>query len=361
MTSTTLTDADPFAGIARKNLPMNAKSPRSLAEAFVAESILEPKYDGWRILAYVGANEVKLYSRTGNRYDGQVPLIEGELLANFPEGTWLDGEIVAMTIDGDRVNVEWGLAQSVMSTTRHLHPRHGDVSYVAFDLLSHPTMAPVLAEHVGREASDSDLRGYPLRLRRAALDACFCQGDFRYVMQSPALEPTEASHDANLAQGFEGSVVKSLNASYLSGQRGGGWWKLKPQATIDAIIMGYKEGENSFTGLVGAIVFGQYATCESCNGSGSFNGGNACPDCGGSVDSDSPTNGKVLTERGRCSGMTMKVREEISADRDGFLGRVVEIAHMGVSIGSEESGRFRHPQFKRFRDDKLPEQVTLHD
>ena len=48
--------------------------------------------------------------------------------------------------------------------------------------------------------------------------------------------------------------VKSLDATYRSGQRGAGWFKLKPQTTIDAVIMGYQEGRNGFSGLVGAIM-----------------------------------------------------------------------------------------------------------
>lgn len=326
--------SDPLAALPPAHLAQNAKAPRSLAEAFSArDAIIEPKYDGWRMLAHVTDEGVRLYSRTGNRYDGALPLVEGELLANFPAGTWLDGEAVAMTVEADRVNIEWGVAQSVLSRggNGNLHPLHSRVTYVAFDVLAHPTIAPVLAQHVGIDATDSDLRGYPLRLRRAALDACFRNVGMRHVALAPMMEATEASHDANLAQGFEGSIVKSLDATYRSGQRGAGWFKLKPQTTIDAIIMGYQEGRNGFSGLVGAIIFGQY-----------------------------DAEGR-LVERGRCSGMDMRTRIAISENRDEHLGRVVEIAHMGVSVGQGESGRFRHPQFKRFRDDRLPETVEIHD
>jgi ATP-dependent DNA ligase len=90
--------------------------------------------------------------------------------------------------------------------------------------------------------------------------------------------------------------------------------------------MGYKEGQNGFTGMVGAIVFGQYDETGA------------------------------LTERGRCSGMDLATRREISENRDGFLGSVIEVAHHGVI-----KNKLRHPQFKRFRPDKNAEQVLIHN
>jgi ATP-dependent DNA ligase len=108
--------------------------------------------------------------------------------------------------------------------------------------------------------------------------------------------------------------------------------RLKPQTTIDAVIMGFKPGENGFSGLVGAVVFGQY-----------------------------DENG-TLVERGRCSGMDMRTRIDMTQNFESkWMGAVVEIAHMGVSIGEGESGRFRHPQFKRRRTDKALHEVVIHD
>lgn len=136
-----------------------------------------------------------------------------------------------------------------------------------------------------------------------------------------------------LAQGYEGSIVKWLDAPYRSGVRGQGFFKLKGTARIDAIVVGYEEGKGGFAGLVGALRFGQY-----------------------------DTNG-VLVDRGSCSGMSMELRETISADRDAYLGAVIEIQHMGLQEPTKANphGSFRHPQFKRLRLDKAPESVTLHD
>jgi hypothetical protein len=46
--------------------------------------------------------------------------------------------------------------------------------------------------------------------------------------------------------------------------------------------------------------------------------------------------------------MNMKLRKAMTDDPEKFIGTAISVAHMGVM----ESGKFRHPQFKRLRDDK---------
>jgi ATP-dependent DNA ligase len=127
-------------------------------------------------------------------------------------------------------------------------------------------------------------------------------------------------------------MVKWLDAPYGSGKRGAGWWKLKPQATVDVVVMGYKPGEGSFEGLVGAIMFGQY------------------------------DNGKLIY-RGKCSGMDLTERYDFTENADDYIGTVIEVAHMGLMEPSSEYplGAFRHPQFKRTRPDRNAESVVRHD
>jgi hypothetical protein len=49
--------------------------------------------------------------------------------------------------------------------------------------------------------------------------------------------------------------------------------------------------------------------------------------------------------------MTDKVRADMLANPDNYVGKIVEITHNGVL----DSGKLRHPRFKRMRDDKAPE------
>src|SRR5688500_1152550 len=91
--------------------------------------VVEGKWDGWRILAHVWEEPVGIdddnvpimekrvsrYSRNGKTYNGKLPKVEAELIENFPAGTWLDGEAVAIRVEEGQVISEWKIAQSVLS------------------------------------------------------------------------------------------------------------------------------------------------------------------------------------------------------------------------------------------------------
>jgi len=302
-------------------LPSAPTDPSELAqnaEAFKGSSLRfdtprwvgEPKLDGWRILIHVSEDGVHLFSRTGKCYDGHLPGIEAEVEA-LPPGTWLDGEAVALQVNDGQVTHDWSVVQSVLGSSR---PRAAALSekitFVAFDLIAHGGI---------------DARRLSYAKRRQLLTTLFDQHDFDRLMLVPQVTPTDDSLHRLLAQGFEGMIVKDTLAPYASGKRGAGWLKVKPQETLDAVVMDFTVGENGFTGLVGAVVFGLH-----------------------------DAKGK-LVEAGRCSGMTMTVRQDMTDRPRHWLGAVIEVKHMGQM----PSGGYRHPQFHRRRDDKAREACVL--
>jgi ATP-dependent DNA ligase len=304
------------AAAAAGKLAQNAEPTKSFPVVNAANEIGEMKYDGWRILAVVRDDHVDFYSRSGKTYNGLLPIIEGELLANCPPGTILDGEVVALTVqDGNIVN-EWGTTQSVM-TKLGGHAAAAKISYMVFDLIAHA--------HI-------DARPLAFEKRRKFLKRIFDGGKFTKVKLTPQVEPTKEVYAKLLAQGFEGMIVKRLDAPYASDKReGAGWRKAKPTTTIEAVVMGFTEGKNGFKGMVGAVVFGQH---------------------------DEQGN---LIERGKCSGMDMRTRLDMTHHPEKWEGKVIELKHEGVNIGQTDSGRFRFPRFKRVRPDRAPESVMLHD
>lgn len=102
------------------------------------------------------------------------------------------------------------------------------------------------------------------------------------------------------------------------------WSKRKAEPTTDLVIIGYTDGRPGKTGKmigkVGALMLGLHGGAHVCN----------------------------------CSGMDDAVRDEITANRDAYLGKVVEVRYQYVGSG----GGLRHPRFVRFRDDKRPEECT---
>lgn len=302
----------PGAPTSATDLAQNAATlkPGQTVASFKGERFVgEPKLDGWRLLAHRTENGVHLYSRSAQSYTGSLPKIEAEIAATFPPGTWLDGEAVALRIEGGQLVHDWASVQSVLgSGTAKAAAQSDGISYMVFDLLAH---------------GDIDARGVPFAKRRELLERAFEGTELQRLILIPQLQPTEATVDALLAQGFEGMVVKDRQARYASGKRGHGWTKIKPATTEDVVVMGFKPGENGFAGMVGAVVFGQYVEGE-------------------------------LVERGRCSGMNMQTRKAMTADPDAWLGTVIEISRWDIM----ESGSFRHPQMKRKRSDKAPHECT---
>lgn len=269
--------------------------------------VLEPKMDGWRLLVYVAEDGIHLYTHTGSCHDGKLPAIEAEF-AQLPPGTWIDGEAVSFKIDGAFVVHEWNSVQKCLGAGKDKAIALSDsITYVAFDLISHAGI---------------DARSLPFSKRRDLLEAIFMMREWERVILTPQALPSDEQLEAFVAQGFEGGVIKNLGARYASGQRGQGQLKLKPQETDDFVVMDYKPGESGFTGMVGAIVFGSYRE-------------------------------GALVERGRCSGMDMAMRLRITKTPEAFLGKVVEVKHMG-----HMKDGFRHPQFLRWRPDKTAKECV---
>src|SRR5437016_11157451 len=100
----------------------------------------EIKFDGYRAVAVKSDNRVSLFSRRRKSFDHHYPLIV-EALAELPEGSVVDGEIVALDESG-RPN--FNLLQNFRSEASRIH-------YFIFDLLI---------------CNDRDLTGLTLSERR---------------------------------------------------------------------------------------------------------------------------------------------------------------------------------------------------
>jgi len=111
---------------------------------------------------------------------------------------------------------------------------------------------------------------------------------------------------------YDGEGVVFKNGNLLD------WAKYKPTLTADLIVTGFKDGRGKYVGKVGSV------------------------EC-------SLADGTVVAYVG---GMTDETRDELSADREAFLGRVVEVAYQRV----EARGGLRHPRWVRLRDDKRAEE-----
>jgi ATP-dependent DNA ligase len=106
-------------------LPQLARSRTSLPEG--DGWAYEPKWDGFRAVAFVDGSDVYLQSRNGKPLGRYFP----EVLAAFPAGRYvLDGEIVAASFDtlGQRIHPAKSRIDRLATET--------PARFIAFDLLA---------------------------------------------------------------------------------------------------------------------------------------------------------------------------------------------------------------------------------
>jgi ATP-dependent DNA ligase len=203
-------------------LPQLARSRTSLPEG--DGWAYEPKWDGFRAIAFVDGDAVELQSRNGKDLTRYFPEVAGSL----PAGRYvLDGEIVASSFDtlGQRIHPARSRIERLSKET--------PARFVAFDLLAQ---------------GDETLLERSYDERRAALE------------QVGGLELTPVVRSAQDAQRWlheeEGVIAKETAASYQPGERTG-MVKIKRVRTIDAVVMGWRPGKAENT--VGALILGLHA------------------------------------------------------------------------------------------------------
>jgi ATP-dependent DNA ligase len=208
-------------------LPQLAKTAKSLPTG--DGWVYEPKWDGFRSLAFVDGGEVYLQSRSGKSLSRYFPEL------SFPEGRYvLDGEIVLFGADGqpdfDALGNRIHPAESRINMLAEQTPTR----FIAFDLLS---------------LGDEVLLELPQAERRDRLETVVDTP----VDLTPATEdPAEA---APWLQGAEGVIAKRQEAPYRPGERVG-MTKIKRLRTIDAVVAGWRPGKEPNT--VGSLMLGLY-------------------------------------------------------------------------------------------------------
>ena len=189
----------------------------------------EPKFDGFRAIAFVDGEQVALQSRGAKPLERYFPELR------FPPGRYvIDGEIVIDGADGQ---------QDFDALSQRIHPAASRIEklsletparFVAFDLLA-------------RE--DEVLMELPFAERRAALEALVAAPVDLAPLVRSAAEAEGWLHSA------EGVVAKLLGAPYQPGKRTA-MVKIKRVRTIDCVLVGWRPGKEA--GTVGSLILGLY-------------------------------------------------------------------------------------------------------
>lgn len=202
----------------------------------------EPKWDGFRCLAFRAGDEIELKAKSGKPLGRYFPDVVA-LLKSLPVDRFVvDGELV-ISVNGEL---------SFDALQLRLHPAESRVRKLAAETPAGLVLFDCLMDAQGRSLLDA-----PLKKRRAALEALFKR--FRQperLSLSPVTEDPAQARDWLRAVGsaLDGVVAKRLDGPYVSGERA--MLKIKRMRTAECVVGGFRYEQGSRQ--VGSLLLGLY-------------------------------------------------------------------------------------------------------
>jgi ATP-dependent DNA ligase len=299
----------------------------------------EPKWDGFRCIAFRDGGRVLLQSKSGQPLERYFPEVVERLLAIGASRFVLDGELV----------VPVGRALSFDDLLQRIHPAESRIRHLATERPAWLVVFDLLAE------GDRVWIDQPLEARRGALEAFMATRGAagEGLLLSPASTDIKVAHKwlAAPAGALDGVIAKRLGIRYMSGDRKG-MIKVKRRRTADCVVGGFRYG--SKTSIVGSLLLGLY------DGAGLLHHV-------GFTSSLSAAERKALTPKveqlrggagftGRAPGGPSRW----STERSGEWVPLNPALVVEVSYDHFSQGRFRHgTRLLRWRPDKAPKQCTM--
>ena len=222
--------------------PMEAKHVPDLPEGDGWQ--FEPKWDGFRAIAFRDGDDVYLSSRGELPFSRYFPDLLGAIRTLSGDRLVLDGEIVVFTPDGKGLDFD-ALQQRIHPAASRVArlARETPASFVAFDLLA---------------LKDDDLRKKELAERRKGLEKVM-----RRAKPPLYLSPSTDDRDTALSwldefvvTGLDGVVAKRLDAPYRPGIRE--MRKVKRIRTADCVVIGFRWAKDQQGTAVGSLLLGLY-------------------------------------------------------------------------------------------------------
>ena len=204
--------------------PMEAESVAAIPEG--PDWQYEPKWDGFRCLAFRDGESIELRSKSGQPLGRYFPDLVDALSRVEAARFVLDGEIVIL-VDG---------IPSFEELQLRLHPAASRVRKLAAARASRFLLFDLLVDESG-----NDLTGQTLCERRAALERMFAR------LENPSLDLSPVTRDVSKARewlaqtgtGRDGVMAKLMDAAYRSGSRDA-MVKVKTLRSADCVVGGFR-------------------------------------------------------------------------------------------------------------------------
>ncbi|MBV9149524.1 MAG: ATP-dependent DNA ligase [Candidatus Eremiobacteraeota bacterium] len=322
--------APPFA-------PMEARSERELPAP--GGVLYEPKWDGFRCIAFREGNELFLQSKSGQPLARYFPEIADALQSLSATAFVLDGELVVPV--SDRLDFDQLLQRIHPAASRvKMLAQTFPASYLIFDLL--------VDEH-GRENWK-----LPLRERRAKLESFA-----RHFIGANILRLSPATQEPSIVErwlkvvggALDGIIAKDLDSPYASGERTAAV-KVKRMRTADCVIGGYRKSKDGKA--IGSLLLGLYEDDGTLDYVGFTSGFSASEKM--SLLKQLQAIRGISAFTGRSPGGPSRWSHGMESEWFPVEPKLV----LEVEFDHVSGGRFRHgTRPLRFRPDKAPRQCTM--
>jgi ATP-dependent DNA ligase I len=229
--------------VGRPARPMLAASAPDVAAALgrISPAAAEWKIDGIRIQVHRAGRDVAVFTRTLDDITARVPEIAEAALSLPVTAVVLDGEAVSLAPDGRprpfQVTAARTASQADVGRMREQTP----LTPFLFDLL---------------HLNGADLIDAPASERHRLLSEIVPAALLTPRIVTTDLAVADAFLADAVARGHEGVVLKSLDAPYRAGRRGGEWIKVKPRHTLDLVILAAEWGHGRRRGVLSNLHLG---------------------------------------------------------------------------------------------------------
>jgi ATP-dependent DNA ligase len=204
----------------------------------------EPKWDGFRCLAFRDGDHVELQSKSGQPLARYFPEIVAALLQIKANQFVIDGELV-ITLNGD---------PSFDALLQRIHPAASRIAKLAKETPARLIVFDILVDENGKA-----FYGETLAKRRKKLDG-FAK---KFFARNKSLELSPQTADAEIALSWlndpsvrlDGVIAKRLDLAYRSGERDG-MQKIKKLRTADCVVGGFRWASSEK--VVGSLLLGLY-------------------------------------------------------------------------------------------------------
>jgi ATP-dependent DNA ligase len=311
---------------------MEAKLVEALPEG--GDWRFEPKWDGFRVIAFRDGDEVALQSKglkpLGRYFPELVELVRGLPGDRFV----LDGEMV-IVVDG---------ALSFDALQMRLHPAASRVARLARETPARILLFDCLA------MDGEDLTGAPLTRRREVLEAFHARAGSGDLLLSPWTADRAAAQGwlGQVGLALDGVIAKRADGPYLRGERA--MLKVKCLRTADCVVGGFRYAAKKRE--VGSLLLGLYDEAGRLNHVGFTSNMPDRPELTKQLEALVEPPGFTGSAPGGPSRWSTERSTEWQPLRPGLVAE--------VRFDQVTAGRFRHgTSFLRWRPDKAPEQCRM--